>query len=118
MTPGRHQATSCINYQERIYIATWNVRTLFQKGKLENAKQEMTSLNVNILGMAEVRWMRAGTFTSSDKTIINSGGQAHFRDVEIVFDKQTSKAIKGYRARADLDRRTRHTCDSQHSAAQ
>ena len=55
VTPGRHQATSPINYQEPICIANWNVRTLFQKGKLENAKQEMTRMNVNILGMAEVR---------------------------------------------------------------
>ena len=42
--------------------------------------------------------MGAGTFTSSVKMIIYSGGQAHFRGVEIIFNKQTLTAIKGYRA--------------------
>ena len=50
-----HQATSRINYQEPLSIATWNVRTLFQKGKLENAKQEMTQISMNKLSMAEDR---------------------------------------------------------------
>ena len=63
VTPDRHQATSRINYQKRICIATWNVRALFTNGKLENSKQEITRMNVNILDMAEVRWMGAGRFT-------------------------------------------------------
>ena len=61
----------------------------------------MTRMNVNILDTVGVRWMGAGTFISSDKTIIYSGGQAHLRGVGIMFDGQTSKAIKRYRAISD-----------------
>ena len=39
---------------------TWNVRTLFQNGKFDNVKQEMTRMRINILGMCEVRWTGAG----------------------------------------------------------
>ena len=55
VTLDRHQATGHINSQEPLSIATWNVQTLFQKRKLENAKQEMTQISVNKLSMAEVR---------------------------------------------------------------
>jgi len=61
----------------------------------------MTHINIDILGVTEVSWMGAGAVTSSDKTIIYSGWQADFRGSEIIFDKQTSKAIKGYRAMSD-----------------
>ena len=35
--------------------------------------QEMTHINIDILGVTEVSWMGAGAVTSSDKTIIYSG---------------------------------------------
>ena len=38
-------------------IGTWNVRSMNQ-GKLEVVKQEMTRVNVNILGISELRWTR------------------------------------------------------------
>ena len=44
-------------------VATCNVRTLFQKGKFDNVKQEMTRMRINILGMCEVRWTGAGLIT-------------------------------------------------------
>ena len=54
----RHHATAC--NKETIKIATWNVRSLYQTGKLENVKMEMDRLNINILGLCEVRWKGAG----------------------------------------------------------
>ena len=35
-----------------IKIATWNVRTMYQKGKIENAIQEMKSMSVDIMGIS------------------------------------------------------------------
>ena len=43
-------------------------------------------MNINILGKAKVRWMGAETFTWSNKMIIYSSGEAHFRGVGITFD--------------------------------
>ena len=42
-------------YKEQYCIGTWNVRSMNQ-GKLEVVKQEMTRVNVNILGIRELKW--------------------------------------------------------------
>ena len=62
----RHPATDGINNKSTIKIATWNVRTLYQSGKLENSKQEMPGLQINILGVCETRRTDAGCFQSGD----------------------------------------------------
>ena len=49
----RHQATA--HTKNKLKIGTWNVRTMFQKGKLENVKKEMARLKLNVLGLSEVR---------------------------------------------------------------
>jgi len=40
-------------------IATWNVQTLLQCGKLDNIKIEMAGMNIDILGISKVRWPEA-----------------------------------------------------------
>ena len=35
------------------------------QGKLEVDKQEMTKVNINILGISELKWMRIGEFNST-----------------------------------------------------
>jgi len=42
-------------------IACWNVRTLLQKGKLENIKHEMAQLGISVLGISETRWLEKMT---------------------------------------------------------
>ena len=41
--------------QEQCCIGTWNVRSMNQ-GKLEVAKQEMARVNIDILGISELKW--------------------------------------------------------------
>ena len=36
------------------------------QGKLEEVKQEMARVNVNILGISELRWTGMGEFNSDD----------------------------------------------------
>ena len=43
------------------------------QGKLEVVKQEMTTVNVNILGISELRWTRMGEFNSDDHYIYYRG---------------------------------------------
>ncbi|GFO27371.1 reverse transcriptase [Plakobranchus ocellatus] len=55
VAPGRHPASARkINTDQILKIATWNVRTLQQKGKLENVVKKMDRVKLNILGLAEV----------------------------------------------------------------
>ena len=42
-------------YKEQYCIGTWNVRSMNQ-GKLEVVKQEMAKVNVDILGISELKW--------------------------------------------------------------
>ena len=96
--PGRQQASVCrINTKKKpLKIATWNVRALNQDGKLENVIQEMDRMNLNVLGLAEVRWKGAGSVIVDNKTMIYSGGKKHEKGVGIIFDKETTKSLKGF----------------------
>ena len=55
-------------YKEQYCIGTWNVRSMNQ-GKLEVVKQEMARVNINILGVSELKWTGMGEFNSDDHYI-------------------------------------------------
>ena len=48
--------------KEQYCIGTWNVRSMNQ-GKLEVVKQEMARVNVDILGIRELKWTGMGEFS-------------------------------------------------------
>ena len=47
--------------KEQYYIGTWNARSINQ-GKLEVVKEEMTRVNIDILGISKLQWTRMGEF--------------------------------------------------------
>ena len=53
-------------------IGTWNVRSVNQ-GKLEVIKQEMARVNLDILGISELKWSGLGEFNSDDHYIYYCG---------------------------------------------
>ena len=65
VTGGRSKVQCC---KEQYCIGTWNVRSMNQ-GKLEVVKLEMARVNVNILGISELRWTGMGEFNSDDQYI-------------------------------------------------
>ena len=46
------------------------------QGKLEVVKQEMARMNVNILGISELKWTRIGEFNSDDHYIYYCGQES------------------------------------------
>ena len=56
-------------------IGTWNVR-LINQGKLEMVKQEMARVNINILGINELKWTGMGEFNSDDHYSFNCGQES------------------------------------------
>ena len=58
--------------QEQYCIRTWKVRSMNQ-GKLEFVKQEMGRVNINILGISELKWTGMGKFSSEDHYIYYCG---------------------------------------------
>ena len=52
-------------YKEQYCIGTWNVRSMNQ-GKLDVVKQEMARMNIDLLGISELKWTGMGEFNSDD----------------------------------------------------
>ena len=58
--------------KEQYFTGTWNVRSMNQ-GKLEVVKQETARVNVDVLGISELKWTGMGEFTSDDHYINDCG---------------------------------------------
>ena len=91
----------CTRKRNKIKIGTWNVRTMLRRGKLENIKQEMRKMEVNILGLSEVRWKEQGDFYSDGYRIIYSGGTESQRGVAVVLDNEISRKVITIDQRSD-----------------
>ena len=55
-------------YKQQYCTGTWNIRSMNQ-GKLEVVKQEMSRVNINILGISQLKWTGMGEFNSDDHYI-------------------------------------------------
>ena len=56
-------------------MLTWDVR-LMNQGKLKVVKQEMARVNMNILGISELKWTGMGEFNSDDHYIYYCGQES------------------------------------------
>ena len=61
--------------KEQYCIGTWNVRSMNQ-AKLKVVKQEMARVNINILGISQLKWMGVGKFNSDDHYIYYCGQES------------------------------------------
>ena len=66
VTGDRSKVQCC---KEQYCIGTWNVRSMNQ-GRLEVVKQEMARVNVDILGISELKW--TGWVILTQMTIIST----------------------------------------------
>ena len=57
---------------DRSKVQCWKIRSMIQ-GKLEVVKQEMATVNVDILGISDLKWTGMGEFNSDDHYIYYSG---------------------------------------------
>ena len=59
------------------------------QGKLEVVKQEMPRVNINILGISELKWTEMGEFNSDDHYIYYCGQESLRRNgVAIIVNKR------------------------------
>ena len=76
------------SFKEQYCIGTWNVRSMNQ-GKLEVIEQEMARVNIDILGISELKWTGMGEFNSDDHCIYFSGQESLKRnEVPIIVSKR------------------------------
>ena len=57
-------------WKEQYCIGIWNVRPRNQS-KLEVVKQEMARVNVDTLGISELKWTEMGKFNSDDHLLLD-----------------------------------------------
>ena len=74
--------------KEQYCIGTWNVRSISQ-GKLEVVKQEMARVNINILGISELKRTGMRKFHSDDNHIYYYGQESLRRNgVALIVSKR------------------------------
>ena len=88
-------------YKEQYCIGTWNVRSMNQ-GNLEVVKQEMARVNVDILGIGELKWTGMGEFNSDDHYIYYCGQESLRRNgVAIIVNIRVQNAVLGCNLKND-----------------
>ena len=81
--------------KEQYCIGTWNVRSM-NKGKLKVVKQEMARVNINILGISELKWTGMGEFNSDNHYMYYYGQESLRRNgVAIMVNKRVQNAALG-----------------------
>ena len=87
--------------KEQYCIGTWNVRSTNQ-GKLEVVKQEMARVNVDILGISELKWTGMGEFNSDDHYVYYCGQESLRRNgLAIMVNKRVQNAVLRYNLKND-----------------
>ena len=85
VTGDRSKVQCC---KEQYCIGTWNVRFMNQ-GKWEVVKQEMARVNVDIIGISELKWTGMGEFNSDDHCIYYCGQESLGRNgVAIIVNRR------------------------------
>ena len=87
--------------KEQYCMGTWNVRSM-NPGKLELVKQEVARVNVDILGISELKWTGMGEFYSDDLYIYYFGQESLRKNgVAIIVNKRVQNAILGFNLKND-----------------
>ena len=74
--------------KEQYCIGNWNVRSMNQ-GKIEVVKQGIARVNIDILGISELKWTEMGEFQSDDHYIYYCGQESLRRNgVAIIVKKR------------------------------
>ena len=92
VTGDRSKVQCC---KEQYFIGTWNVRSMNQ-GKLEVVKQEIARVNIDILGISELKWTTIGEFNSDDHYFYYCGQESLRRNgVAIIGNIRVQNAVLG-----------------------
>jgi len=83
------------NLRKPLKIGTWNVRSLFEAGKLANLTREMNRLELDILGVAETWWPGVGECNVDGGVFFYSGNEdpKHRKGVGIIITKELLKSV-------------------------
>ena len=85
-----------LSAKTKTMIGFWNVRTMYETGKLAQVTAEMRRYNLHILGISESRWTRSGRYrTNTGETVLYSDrdDNQHQEGVAIILKKGLEKCL-------------------------
>ena len=95
---GKNHVQCC---KEQYCIGTWNVTSMNQ-GKLKVVRLEMARVNINILGITELKWIGMGELNSDYHYIYYCGQESLRRnEVAIIVNKRVQNAVLGWNLKND-----------------
>ena len=72
------------------------------QGKLEVVKQKMSIVNIDILGISELKWTRMGEFNSDDHYTYYCGQESYRRNgVALIISRRVQNAVVGCNLKDD-----------------
>ena len=86
-----------IRTRDNITIATWNMRTLSQTGKLQKLTHELERYNWHIVGFCEVLWEDLGEHLSDKGDILYYSGDlsSHVHGIGFLVNKNAKNSVPG-----------------------
>ena len=91
VTGGRGKVQCC---KEHYCIGTWNIRSMNQD-ILKGVKQEMIRVNIDVVGISELKWTGMSKFNSDDHYIYYCGQESLRRNrVAIIVNKRLQNAVQ------------------------
>ena len=94
----RPMHTKLLSAKSTTRIGTWNVRTLYQCGKLAQLCREFDNYRMDIMGISEMRWPGNGKLISDGKTVLYSGYEdRHIRGMGLMLNKEAAQALIGWK---------------------
>ena len=88
----------------KIRVGSWNVRTYYQAGTLQQVLQEMEDCNIELLCVIEARWIDSGKRNLSTGHTILYSGQAdhqHRGGVAIIVTRNMEKSLLDWKPISD-----------------
>ena len=80
----------------KLRLGHWNVRTMYETGKLAQVTSEMRRFNLHVLGVSESRWTGSGRVrTTTGETVLYSGrdDDQHHEGVTIILKKGLERCL-------------------------
>uniref|UniRef100_A0A8D8XZ49 Craniofacial development protein 2 n=1 Tax=Cacopsylla melanoneura TaxID=428564 RepID=A0A8D8XZ49_9HEMI len=81
-------------------MATWNVLTLKQPGKMQEVASEMAKYNIDLIALQEVRWQGNGRIDKPDFSLMYSGNEENtgLYGTGFLVNKSVRKSVMEYEA--------------------
>ena len=103
MTSGNTSTNSILSPKHTSVIGCWNVRTLYEMGRLSKVISEINQCDISVLGISECRWTGSGRFIHNTGAVICWSGRNDglHHGVAIILRKSASRSLVEWRAISD-----------------